>query len=59
MGIISNHTIRANHPWVSSVEDEEKWIEKERKAEMVQYPELTGSEEGEEGEEGVIDDETG
>ncbi|MEK5480321.1 phage portal protein [Paenibacillus sp. FSL R5-0407] len=42
VGIISDHTIRANHPWVSSVEDEEKWIEKERKADEIQYPNLGG-----------------
>lgn len=49
MGVISNRTILANHPWVTSVEDEEAQIEKEREADMEQYPELTG---------GEVDDET-
>lgn len=47
--VISNRTILANHPWVTSVEDEEAQIKLEREADMEQYPELTG---------GEVDDET-
>lgn len=49
VGVISNRTILANHPWVTSVEDEEAQIKQEREADMEQYPELTG---------GEVDDET-
>lgn len=47
VGVISNRTILANHPWVTSVEDEEAQIKQEREADMEQYPELTGGKAGE------------
>lgn len=50
VGVISNRTILANHPWVTSVEDEEAQIKQEREAEMEQYPELTGGEAGDDDE---------
>ncbi|WP_246061327.1 phage portal protein [Paenibacillus oralis] len=32
MGVISDRTIRANHPWVTDPQQEEEWIEEEEKA---------------------------
>lgn len=52
VGVISNRTILANHPWVTSVEDEEKQIKEERGTDLVQYPDpdLTGGDkDGEDG----------
>ncbi|WP_410769593.1 phage portal protein [Fontibacillus sp. BL9] len=37
IGVISDKTIRANHPWVTSVEDEEAQIEKEREPDPYDY----------------------
>lgn len=44
VGIISNKTIRANHPWVSDPQKEEDQMKKEQESEMDQYPKLGGGE---------------
>ncbi|MNW43787.1 Phage portal protein, SPP1 Gp6-like [compost metagenome] len=38
VGMISNKTIRANHPWVSDPDEEEKQMKKEKEEDMLQYP---------------------
>lgn len=37
VGMISNKTIRANHPWVSDPQLEEEQMQKEKEAELIQY----------------------
>ncbi|GIO42485.1 phage portal protein [Paenibacillus apis] len=44
MGLISNKTIIANHPWVSDPRKEEEQIKKEKEASLIQYRELEGGE---------------
>lgn len=38
VGIISNRTIIANHPWVTDPDEEERQIEEERKSDELDYP---------------------
>ncbi len=51
VGIISNETIRANHPWVEDVSEETKKVEKQKKEEYNSYPNFPLENEGEGNEE--------
>ncbi|MFD1179220.1 phage portal protein [Paenibacillus puldeungensis] len=42
MGIISKRTIRANHPWVTDLQEEEEQIKKEESEAVLDYPGLGG-----------------
>lgn len=58
VGIISDETILANHPWVTDIEEEQKRLKAQREQVINDYPDLTGRAHAEGGEDGVNDDDS-